>query len=122
MPNGKPGDHPITDLMIHHLAVYGEPLDTELRQLGQLMSITDCATGLNSSGTDYAERSAPTDRCCQARGVETRHDEARLGRRSMKLKSAPRSASNQSMKPRATLRGKFIEIAIDPARGLSPSR
>jgi hypothetical protein len=38
MPNGKPGDHPITDLMIHHLAVYGEPLDTELRQLGQLMS------------------------------------------------------------------------------------
>jgi hypothetical protein len=38
MPNGKPGDHPITDLMIHHLSVYGEPLDTELRQLGELMS------------------------------------------------------------------------------------
>jgi hypothetical protein len=37
MPNGKPGDHPITDLMIHHLSVYGEPLDTELRQLGELM-------------------------------------------------------------------------------------
>jgi hypothetical protein len=36
--NGKPGDHPITDLMIHHLSVYGEPLDTELRQLGELMS------------------------------------------------------------------------------------
>ena len=38
MPNGKPGDHPITDLMIHHFSVYGEPLDTELRQLGELMS------------------------------------------------------------------------------------
>ena len=38
MPNGKPGDHPITDLMIYHLSVYGEPLDTELRQLGDLMS------------------------------------------------------------------------------------
>jgi hypothetical protein len=38
MPNGKPGDHPITDLMVHHIAVYGEPLDTQLRQLGELMS------------------------------------------------------------------------------------
>jgi hypothetical protein len=38
MPNGNPGDHPITDLMIHHLSVYGEPLDTKLRQLGELMS------------------------------------------------------------------------------------
>jgi hypothetical protein len=36
--NGKPGDHPITDLMIHHIAVFGEPLDTQLRQLGELMS------------------------------------------------------------------------------------
>ena len=23
--NGKPGDHPITALMVHHIAVYGEP-------------------------------------------------------------------------------------------------
>jgi hypothetical protein len=38
MPNGKPGDHPISDLMVHHIAVYGEPLDTQLRQLGELMS------------------------------------------------------------------------------------
>ena len=36
--NGKHGDHPITDIIVHHLAVYGEPLDTELRELGQLMS------------------------------------------------------------------------------------
>jgi hypothetical protein len=38
MPNGKPGDNPITDLMIHRIAVFGEPLDTQLRQLGELMS------------------------------------------------------------------------------------
>ena len=38
MPNGKPGDHPITDLMIHHLSVYGEPLDIKPRQLGDLLS------------------------------------------------------------------------------------
>jgi hypothetical protein len=38
MPNGRPGDHPITDLMIHQLSVYGEPLDTKLRQIGELMS------------------------------------------------------------------------------------
>ncbi len=36
--NGKLGDHPITDIMIHQIAVYGEPLDTQLRQLGQLLS------------------------------------------------------------------------------------
>jgi hypothetical protein len=38
MPNGKPGDHQITDQMIHHRSVYVEPLDTQLRQLGELMS------------------------------------------------------------------------------------
>ena len=38
MPNGKPGDHPITDIMIHGLSVYGEPLDSDLRSLGALMS------------------------------------------------------------------------------------
>ena len=36
--NGKPGDHPITDLMVHRIAVFGEPLDGQLRELGQLMS------------------------------------------------------------------------------------
>jgi hypothetical protein len=36
--NGNPGDHPITDLMVHRMVVFGEPLDTQLRQLGELMS------------------------------------------------------------------------------------
>jgi len=36
--NGKPGDHPITDIMVHHISVFGEPLDTQFRQMGELMS------------------------------------------------------------------------------------
>jgi hypothetical protein len=36
--NGKPGNHPITDLMVHRIGVYGDPLDSELRELGELMS------------------------------------------------------------------------------------
>jgi hypothetical protein len=36
--NGKPGDHPITDIMVHHRSVFGDPLDTQLRQMGELMS------------------------------------------------------------------------------------
>ncbi|MBN1780087.1 hypothetical protein JW948_03110 [bacterium] len=33
MPNGKPGDHPRTDLIIHNMKVYGEPTDSILRKL-----------------------------------------------------------------------------------------
>ena len=36
--NGKPGDHPITDIVRHRIARYGDPLDAEIRQLGELMS------------------------------------------------------------------------------------
>jgi len=36
--NGKHGDHPIADLIVHHLAIYGEPLDSRLLELGRLMS------------------------------------------------------------------------------------
>ncbi len=36
--NGKPGDHPITDIIVHRIARFGEPLDTQLRKLGELMS------------------------------------------------------------------------------------
>ncbi len=36
--NGKPGDHPITDIVRHRIARYGDPLDEQIRQLGGLMS------------------------------------------------------------------------------------
>lgn len=37
MANGKPGDHPRTDLTIHNMVVYGEPTDGILRSLIKLM-------------------------------------------------------------------------------------
>ena len=36
--NGKHGDHPITDIVRHRISVYGDPLDSQIRQLGELMS------------------------------------------------------------------------------------
>ena len=36
--NGKSRDHPITDIMVHQIAAYGDPLDAQIRQLGELMS------------------------------------------------------------------------------------
>ena len=37
MPNGKPGDHPRTDLLIHNIEVYGNKIDDVLRSLLKLM-------------------------------------------------------------------------------------
>ena len=37
MANGKPGDHPRTDLTVHNLAVFGEPTDGILKKIIRLM-------------------------------------------------------------------------------------
>ena len=36
--NGNPGDCPLADFFWHNLTVYGEPDDTQIRQLSQLMN------------------------------------------------------------------------------------
>jgi hypothetical protein len=36
--NGRPGDDPIVDLLHHGLAPYGDPIDTNLRQIAKLLS------------------------------------------------------------------------------------
>ena len=36
--NGKPGDHPLTDLFVHRLEVYGEEADGLIRKIAQLCS------------------------------------------------------------------------------------
>ena len=36
MPNGKPGDHPITDIMVHGLRVYSPEVDDLVRRIVQL--------------------------------------------------------------------------------------
>lgn len=33
MPNGKPGDHPLTDITIHRLEVFGMPCDDLIREI-----------------------------------------------------------------------------------------
>ena len=38
MPNGKPGDHPLNDILVHHLNVYGEEADTMIRKIADLSS------------------------------------------------------------------------------------
>src|SRR3984957_13443870 len=36
MPNGKPGDHPLTDLLNWDSPAFGEPVDGLLREIGKL--------------------------------------------------------------------------------------
>jgi hypothetical protein len=38
MPNGKPGDHPLTDILIHKLNVYGREADDLIRRIAELCS------------------------------------------------------------------------------------
>jgi hypothetical protein len=41
MAAGRPGDHPITDLMLWDLPVYGAEADAMFRRLAQLLSAQD---------------------------------------------------------------------------------
>ena len=36
MPNGKPGDHPYTDIVLHKFEVFGEKIDGLVRELHQV--------------------------------------------------------------------------------------
>jgi hypothetical protein len=38
MPNGKPGDHPLTDIFAHRLEVYGTEADELIRKIAKLCS------------------------------------------------------------------------------------
>lgn len=38
MPNGKPGDHPLTDILVHRLKVYGREADELIRKIAELSS------------------------------------------------------------------------------------
>jgi len=38
MPNGKPGDHPLTDIFHHKIEVYGTEADELIRRIGSLCS------------------------------------------------------------------------------------
>ena len=36
MPNGKPGDHPLTDILVHRLQVYSPAIDELVREIARL--------------------------------------------------------------------------------------
>jgi hypothetical protein len=38
MPNGKPGGHPLTDILLHDLDVYGGEADRLIKNIAQLCS------------------------------------------------------------------------------------
>jgi hypothetical protein len=38
MPNGKPGDHPLTDILVYKLNVYGREADDLIRRIAELCS------------------------------------------------------------------------------------
>jgi hypothetical protein len=38
MPNGKPGDHPLTDIFVHKAEVYGPEADELIRKIAALCS------------------------------------------------------------------------------------
>ena len=38
MPNGKPGDHPYTDIVVHARGVYSEAVDDLVRRIARLAS------------------------------------------------------------------------------------
>jgi len=38
MPNGKRGDHPLTDILLHGMQVYGEEADEAIRKIAALSS------------------------------------------------------------------------------------
>ena len=38
MPNGKPGDHPLTDIFKHRIEAYGAEADDLIRRIGDLSS------------------------------------------------------------------------------------
>jgi hypothetical protein len=36
MPNGRPGDHPLSDVLIHHHRVFGDEIDDLIHEIAQL--------------------------------------------------------------------------------------
>ena len=57
MPNGKPGDHPITDVTIHNRVVFGDPWDTVV--FVQLASVKRSSTKPISASQDKTPALTP---------------------------------------------------------------
>src|SRR5205823_4133330 len=60
MPNGKPGDHPITDIVIHGLAVYSPKADALIREIVQLGGQDQITDALLAAYDRYRKANLPT--------------------------------------------------------------
>ena len=41
MPNGKPGDHPLTDILNHGSSEYGDPVDATVKAMAKMDGFAD---------------------------------------------------------------------------------
>jgi hypothetical protein len=59
MPNGKPGDHPYTDIVVHGRRVYSETADRLIRRIARLASPAERDRLAELLFRDYNEFSNP---------------------------------------------------------------
>jgi len=54
MPNGRPGDHPLTDILVHGFTVFGPELDDLIREIDELGGSPDLSREVDL--TEYDSR------------------------------------------------------------------
>ena len=59
MPNGKIGDHPFTDIMIHNRRVYSELADSLIRKIADLGGRDQIEAKLLSEYNEFANPDVP---------------------------------------------------------------
>src|SRR5712691_10446020 len=68
MPNGKPGDQPLTDITVHGLAVYSPKADALIREIVQLGGSYQRQFALPTSCTSTPKLAIAPSASCLARG------------------------------------------------------
>ena len=74
MPNGRPGDHPLTDIFLHGLEAYGREVDSMLREISALTPDREFVQWWER------ELAAESDHQVVSRKVRARLAEARSGK------------------------------------------
>jgi hypothetical protein len=59
VPNGKPGDHPYTDIVVHHHRVYSDTADALVREIAELADERTRRELADRLLTDYNEYCRP---------------------------------------------------------------
>ncbi len=59
MPNGKPGDHPFTDIVVHGREVYSPQAAKLVREIAELANDIECREISDLLYTEYNEFSDP---------------------------------------------------------------